>query len=149
MPRRRQLFTRWRAPSSEPRPMSSASAALPPAASIRRADSFGVMGPECKRTVYVLPPPMFTPSRNGPFTLGAVALDRLKVAKYAVERARKEFGMRPAAFARALFGEGDNRQRINGWLKRGLPADQDAAVAKTLGLSIEELHAAGDLDPPE
>lgn len=129
--------------------MSSASAELPPAASISRADSLGVMVPECKRTVYVLPSTSFTRPGNGAFTFTGVALDRKKIARYAVERARKEYGWRPARFARELFGEGDNRQRVNGWLVRGLPADQDAAVAKKLGLTIEQLHAAGDQDPPE
>jgi hypothetical protein len=92
---------------------------------------------------------MFTAPGNPLFTFPAVALDRVKIARYAVARAEQQFGWKPAAFARALFGEGENRQRVNGWLKRGLPADQDAAVAKKLGLTVEELHAAGDQDPPE
>jgi hypothetical protein len=109
----------------------------------------GVMEAECKRMVYVLPSPMFTRDINPLFTLAGVALDRKKIAKYAVDRARTEFGWHPAAFARQLFGEDGDRQRINGWLARGLPADQDAVVAKKLGLTIEQLHAAGDQDPPE
>jgi hypothetical protein len=92
---------------------------------------------------------MFTPGISRLFTFPSVALDRRKIAQYAVDRAESKFGWKPAAFARALFGEGENRQRINGWLKRGLPADQDAAVAKMLGLTIEQLHSAGDQDPPE
>jgi hypothetical protein len=92
---------------------------------------------------------MFTADINRLFTFPGVALDRVKIARYAVARAESQFGWKPAAFARQLFGEGENRQRVNGWLKRGLPADQDAAVAKKLGLTVEELHAAGDQDPPE
>jgi hypothetical protein len=107
------------------------------------------MAAECKRAVYVLPSRMFTEPENGLFTFAGVALDRVKIARYAVARAEDVFGWKKAAFARELYGQGDNRQRLNGWLTRGLPADQDAVVAKKLGLTIEELHAAGEQDPPE
>lgn len=92
---------------------------------------------------------MFTAGRNHLFTFSGVALDRKKIAAYAVARAQSEYGWTPAAFARELFGEGENRQRVYAWLKRGLPADQDVAVAKRLGLTVEQLHAAGEQDPPE
>jgi hypothetical protein len=107
------------------------------------------MAAECKRPVYVLPSTTFTTVINRPFTLPAVALDRIKVAKYAVARAEEVFGWKKARFVRELYGSDADRQRINGWLKRGLPADQDATVAKKLGLTIEQLHAAGEQDPQD
>lgn len=90
---------------------------------------------------------MFTTAINSAFTVVHMGVDRIAVARYAVERAEREFGWNKAAFARELFGY-DQRQRINAWLKRGLPPAEYPRVAGKLGLTVEELLSAGEKEPP-
>lgn len=112
------------------------------------ADSLGVMPLECKRGVYQKSNEMFTPAINRPFTVRGVRPNRIQVAKFAVSYAQEKHGWNKAELSRQLFGE-EKRQWINSWLKRGLPADQDAPVANKLGLTVEQLLAAGRIEVPE
>lgn len=76
--------------------------------------------------------------------------DRLAMARFAISYAEKNKGWKKAEFGRRLFGaDQDARGRVGNWLRRGLPPEQDASVAALLGLTIEELHAAGAIKPQE
>jgi hypothetical protein len=112
------------------------------------ADSFGVIAPDSKRGVDFLSTEMLTRGINDPFTFLYVEIDRVAIAEYAIKRAKESFGWNTADFSRELFGE-DQRQKVHGWLKRGLPAGQDLNVATKLGLSVEELLSAGAKEPEE
>jgi hypothetical protein len=131
-------------------PRSSAKAVSPPAASMSLVDSRGVIVAECKPSVYTMSIESFTPSINNLFTILAMKPDRLEMARFAVSYAEKEKGWNKAELGRRLFGaDTDARGRVGNWLRRGLPPEQDAPVAALLGLTIEELHAAGGLQIKE
>lgn len=113
-------------------------------------DSRGVIGLECKRAVYKKSNHSFTPVINSLFTIPDMKPDRLAMARYAIDYAEKEKGWNKAEFGRRLFGaDMDSRGRVGNWLRRGLPPDHDASVAALLGLTVEELQAAGAIKPKE
>lgn len=76
--------------------------------------------------------------------------DRQAIARFAISYAEKNKGWNKAELGRRLFGaDQDARGRVGNWRSRGLPPEHDAAVAALLGLTIEELHAAGAIRPKE
>lgn len=112
-------------------------------------DSRGVIGADCKRTVYKKSITSFTPGINGLFTIAGMKPDRQEMARFAISYAEKNKGWTKAEFGRRLFKTDDARGRVGNWLRRGLPPEHDAAVAQLLGLTIEELHAAGHIEPAQ
>lgn len=90
----------------------------------------------------------FTTALNRLFTIGRVTKDPA-VAIFAVRYAEKR-GWDQAEFARQLYGDSQEaRQRVNNWLRRGLPAKEIPHVAQILGLTVEQLLKAGKEAPPE
>lgn len=119
------------------------------------ADSFGVIGPDCKHAVNISSSEVFTRHLNKMFTVACVKAPKTPdpIGEFALNRAKKMYG-NTARFSVALFGE-DKRQQVNQWRWRGVPAARQFNVAKKLDLTVEELLAAGRLPisesplPPE
>ncbi len=118
---------------------------------MRRTDSFGVM-PDCKHGVNNPSTDLLTRRLNGLFTVIAVAKERPKpdpIAEFVLDLGEKRFGS-VAKFSSALFGE-DKRQQVGQWRYRGIPANQEFNVSQKLGMTVEQLRAAGKIpvkEPP-
>lgn len=114
-----------------------------------RADSFGVIAPDCKHGVNNRSSDLLTHRLNAVFTVRRVGNKKKPldpIAEFALGLAEKQHGSL-AAFSIAFFGE-EKRQQVNQWLHRGIPHNQRVNVARHLGLSVEELLAAGKAPVP-
>lgn len=113
------------------------------------ADSFGVMGADCKHDVNNHASYLLTRPINGLFTVRAVGNKKHPdpIAEFALGLGEKKHG-NIARFSVALFGD-DRRQQVGQWLYRGIPHNKRGIVAKELGLTVEQLEAAGEIPVPE
>jgi hypothetical protein len=107
--------------------------------------------PDCKHGVNIRSSDLLTSDLNALFTVFDVSRQKPSdpVAEFALGLGKKQFGS-IAAFSVALFGD-DRRQQVGQWLTRGLPAKEQVTVARVLGLTVEQLLAAGETpveEPP-
>lgn len=113
------------------------------------ADSLGVIAVDCKHGVNIPSSNLLTKSLNGLFTVRLVGKKKETdpIAEFAIGLGEKKHGS-VAAFSVALFGQ-DKRQQVGQWLWRGIPHNQRVNVARELGLTVEQLLAAGETPIPE
>lgn len=111
---------------------------MPPAASINLVDSEGVIGDRCKHDVYKKSNVLFTTAINSPFTVHGMEPAVDPVWAFAMELARKK-GWDQTEFAEKI-GVTD-RQVVNNWKRRGMPAKYHSKVAGVFGITVEQLLA--------
>jgi transcriptional regulator with XRE-family HTH domain len=120
-------------PGFESMPSSSANAVLPPALSISRVVSSGVMERESTRRVYSASNETFTSRLHSAFTLPAMTDE---VIDRALKIAKDRHGWNQPEFAQRIGAE---KQHITNWKARGMPPARYAKVANVLGITVDEL----------
>jgi hypothetical protein len=109
------------------------------------------MTADCKRGVNNRSSDLLTRELNALFTVVAVGKKNEKkpepIAQFALGLAEERFGS-VARFSVELFGS-DKRQQVGQWLYRGIPHNQRVNVAQKLGMTVEQLLAAGNQPIPE
>lgn len=126
-------------------PSSSANLSMPPAASINLVDSEGVIGVQCKHSVYKKSNRLFTTPINRTFTVVGMESADDPLMAYVLELASKK-GWNQDEFARQI-GVSD-RQTVNNWKRRGVPPKNHSRIAKALDMTVEQLLAREPIKGP-